>query len=184
MSKVVAALVVSCGLASAQPAEDPHRGFTFEANLGVGWLHESGNGYSHTMPATLAPLDVSIGGFLTNQLALVGRIAGTEGQDDGANFRYLNGFVGPAVQYWFTPQLWASGGLGLAIFGENGDSHYDSGLALDLRVGYTFFTWFRQSANVSVELIPARYATGDDLTGVNYIEHVTSFAILLGYQFL
>src|SRR5271163_1433602 len=51
-----------------------HRGVTFEANLGVGWIHESASAMGATITndsdAALAGADISIGGWVNPQLAL------------------------------------------------------------------------------------------------------------------
>ncbi|MFT3695261.1 MAG: hypothetical protein QM831_19165 [Kofleriaceae bacterium] len=162
---------------------DPHRGFTFEIGLGVGWLHvDAGLADNYTTRAALAPASLSIGGFLTKHVALVGRIAGSEGRQNENEPYSINGFYGPAVQYWFTPEVWVMGGLGFGLFGAADGVTRTGGYAADLRVGYTFFTWFRQSANVAFEVVPAHYTVSDEHTEFSYT--VTSFALTLDYQFL
>lgn len=178
---VAGIVMLSCGVAAADG--EPARGFTVEVDLGIGWLHESADGYRTTRPVSLTPPNLSIGAFVTDRIAIVARLAGTLGKDGDVGVRYLQELVGPEVQYWFTPELWAAAGLGLGTYGDVDDTSFENGIAVDLRAGYTFLARGHHSMNVSVESVVGRYHELDDLTPNGYTATATSFAFQLGYQF-
>ena len=152
------ALLSLSSLANAQgmpvqtsPPESGYKdGFTLELNLGIGSMMSSAaNSNSET---ALAGLSIGLGGFVNRQLAITGRIAGgTYTESDG---RITQAFLGPAVQYWATPNFWFGGGIGFGIIsidinGRGSDSNTD--LGFDVRAGYTFNPDTKHSFNVSAE---------------------------------
>jgi opacity protein-like surface antigen len=168
---------------------EAHHGVTFEANLGVGFVHVSSVGLSSDSEngrAAPAGLELAVGGWLTRRLALTFRISGVDVRaDDLASGYLINGFYGPAVQYWFSPNVWVGGGVGFALWGTTGNdcetpsgSCTVRGWGFDLRAGYTFMQSHRQSLNVSAEITPEHYnADGGSWTA-------TGFGVLFGYQYL
>jgi hypothetical protein len=166
-----------------------HHGFTFEANLGIGFVRASGDGVSSNSDAALAGLDIGLGGWITRQLAVTIRIAGVDVSNSGdtTDGTLINAFIGPAAQYWIDPHFWVGGGIGLATLRLVGSSECNdssgtdpcgvNGWGFDLRAGYSFGD-SAHTFNVSGEITPSFYSqNGDSVTA-------TSFALLLGYQYL
>jgi hypothetical protein len=169
------------------PVVRERHGVTLEVNLGLGlvWAR-SGDNTSDTETA-LAGLDAGLGGWLNPSAALSFRVAGTTFHpSDGVQF--TSGFVGPSLQYWTSDHVWLGGGVGLAFVsvrhdggGDQPDS--DTGLGLDLRLGYTFSTASDHTFNLSVELNPGFFHVDTGLGSGEDI-NLNSFGILLGYQHL
>jgi hypothetical protein len=166
-----------------------HHGFTFEANLGIGFVRASGGGTSSNSDASLAGLDIGLGGWLTRQLAVTIRIAGVDVSNSGDTDAgtLVNAFIGPAAQYWIDPHFWVGGGVGLATLRLVGNSDCNNspstdacgvnGWGFDLRAGYSFGD-SAHTFNVSGEITPSFYSQeGESVTA-------TSFALLVGYQYL
>jgi hypothetical protein len=152
---------------------------TFEANLGMGWIHGSTDSGSHTTDLSLGGLDIGLGGWVTPQLAITGRIAGVTDPENGG--RVTSGVFVGALQYWPTPNVWVGGGLGLGFLGvtlDSGDSNSTSGFGLDFRAGYTFNPDDDNTFNVSVEVTPT-FLDDNGESGT-----FTGVALLLGYQHL
>jgi hypothetical protein len=163
------------------PTPTFHRGTTFEANLGIGFIHASAGGVSDNSNAALGGLDLGVGGWLSDHLALTVRIAGLTYSEGGG--RFTDAFFGPSLQYWFDDHLWAGGGAGLgvlAVGATDSQANSDSvgGFSLDLRAGYSFASSSAHTFNISVELNPGWYSEGG--ASASY----TGVALLAGYQYL
>jgi hypothetical protein len=204
--RYVAAIVLAPALAAAQPlppvqppiasgagsAPAPlvtaRRGFTFEANLGIGFTHADFDGESRNTDVSLAGMNITLAGWVKPRLAVGLRIAGVqlpdEDGDGGPSERTINVFAGFGAQYWFDDHLWAGGGIGFATFRPLSDSDTDAvdgvdGFGFDLRAGYSIGRpGSNNTLNVSIELNPCFYS--NDVTDGS----LTNFAFLLGYQFL
>lgn len=172
----------------AAPA-DPvmlRNGLTFEANLGIGWVWATSDGDESDKELALGGLNLGVGGWINPNLAVTIRAAGVTYSDSegDTDFRFTTGFFGPSAQYWTGPNFWLGGGLGLGfvqatIDGPGGsDSDSETGVALDLRAGYTFSNTSENTWNVSFELTPSFLELGgQDIT-------FWGMGILLGYQHL
>ena len=211
---VLLACVLAPSIAAAQPAgyynqpQDPwmfHNGLTFEGNLGFGTMVArvdktggvGGDASSSDSRAALGA-NLGIGGFITPQIALSLRIASVSysyDANDGYNGVYTDEaiFAGPSIQYWINDKLWIGGGIGYAIEhvsysaddGTTGDSTNDpTGVALDLRGGFTFWKSMRNSLNVSVEYTPGFYGEEDRGALGKFSYQLNGFAVLFGYQYL
>ena len=90
---------------------------TFEANLGIGWIHGSTDTASDTSDLSLGGLDLGLGGWVSPQLAITGRIAGVTDSVSGG--RITSGVLVGAVQYWPTPNVWVGGGLGVGVLASD-----------------------------------------------------------------
>jgi hypothetical protein len=167
-----------------QQTIDNRNGMTLELNLGVGFMWATSEGEESDKKVALGGLDLGVGGWLSNRLALTIRIAGvtyteTEGDTD---LRWTTGFLGPSAQYWLDNNFWIGGGVGAGVVavsvndGEDSDS--EVGLGLDLRAGYTFGIGSEHSWNLSVELNPSFV----EILG----QEITFYggAVLIGYQHL
>jgi len=135
-------------------------GFTIELGLGLGITHIIPDGGSSHNEIGLAPLSLSLGGFVTSNLAIMFRMAGTSYYPDvpGTDISVaLLGFYGVHVQYWINDMLFVSGGPGLALYGINpwdNDSDLE-GFGFGLRAGFSFANWENHSLRVSLELFPS-----------------------------
>lgn len=152
----------------------PHRsGFTLEVGLGgaltlvnddVADVTRAGNGQYmaslHTRTRAwggVAPLSISVGGFVSERVALLFRASGTAYFKYSANNAYANSFYGPAVQFWVNDRFMWSAGLGLGLHGESpltGTGGMDPGVAASLRAGYAFFVSDWHLMRVGLELVP------------------------------
>ena len=171
-----------CFLAEGRASAAPHHsGFTGDLGLGVGITTRpvtsfnecfSSNGgcggknsssSSETSTAAdfgLAPLALSIGGFLTPKVALLFRAAGTS--YFVGNTQYINAFYGPVVEVWPHPVFFVGGGPGLGVFGANPlTSSYgrdpEGAFALDARAGFALIQGRNHDLTLSVEGIAGFY---------------------------
>ena len=186
----------------APNAADPwfyHQGLTFEANLGVGWVHEGasymGQSASIDTDAALAGLDLGIGGWINPQLAVTVRVTGVNvkytqnGQSYPSDGNLVNAMIGPNAQYWVNPNVWIGGGAGLATYrlvGSNnctGDQCGTNGFGFNLRAGYSFGSGGPHAFNISVETNTGFYSQSDGM-GSNIDVTATGIAFLAGYQYL
>jgi hypothetical protein len=120
---------------------------------------------THVEPG-LAPVGVSLGGYLTPRIALLGRLAGTS--YFRGNNQYLHTFAGPVVEVWPHDRLFLAGGIGFGSRGPNplfgaSSVHPDSGLALDVRAGVAVLNGVKHALTVSLEVIPALVDEFEDL---------------------
>jgi len=164
------------------PSFEEHSGFTLEVGGGVGLLrvprHVTGAGSSLGGVAT--GLDITVGGFFTQQVAVGWRLAGASASFDwptGSSDR--TGVVlmlGASVQYWPTPRYWLAGGFGVLAYGQVGKTPCDScgayGFGGELRAGWTLGL-NEHSIQVFVQAVPG-YVSG----------FVLSAAVGAGYQYL
>ena len=170
----VAALVTWLAPSAAQ-ARPHHQGFTGDLGLGVAvtaYPTTSGSvNCSSTSGCTesssretewrfgIAPLSLSLGGFIVPKVALLGRAAGT------VYFRsenaYGNNFYGPILEVWPIDEVYFSGGVGVGLYGPNPLIHSGgtqrSGFALDFRVGAALVQGTNHDFTLSVEVIPGFY---------------------------
>ena len=145
----ISMLTFFAAAASAQEASGPDRGgFTLLLNLGIGFQHDRFIGRTES---GLAGLNLGIGGFLTEDLALMFRASGTN--VDFGGYRQVSGVGGPTIQYWLNDHVNIEGGAGLGFWGEPGTG--DSGLGLILGLGYAFFNRGKHNLQIGVEYAPA-----------------------------
>src|SRR5690606_35254354 len=92
------------GAAAQQPRVLRH-GLTFEANLGIGWIHLSTEEVSDfSEDAGLAGLSLGVGGWVGTQTAITARLAGVTLSD--RDLRLSQIFLGPSAQFWMNDNLW------------------------------------------------------------------------------
>jgi hypothetical protein len=146
-------------------------GFTLELGLGLGITHldpDSGDGDTSV---GLAPLSLSLGGFLTEDLSLVARMAGTSWFEDieGDTFQIGSYFYGAALQYWLNDAGFVGGGVGFGLLAANpwfsGRSGIDSegGLMLTVRGGYAFYTSRDHWLGFTLELFPGFFENANTM---------------------
>jgi hypothetical protein len=144
-------------------------GFTLELGVGMSHTYVDPDAAGTQNELGLAPLSISLGSFVTDRIAVLGRIAGTSyfEQVDGETEQFTSGFLGVVGEYWFSDRWFASAGIGLAGFGANPllserEVDIEQGVGLSLRGGYSFLTSTRHSLRAAIELFPSVY--GDATT--------------------
>lgn len=160
--------VASVGTAFAQSATD-RQGFTLLVNLGAGIQNDTA--LEETRPA-VAGVNIGIGGFVTRNLAILGRFSGTGAvyETGFGDMRQVSGVLAPTVQYWVSDRLNVEGGAGFGVWAAEGES--DRGFGLVLGAGVTVFNRGRHNLQVGVEYAPAFTEPGT----------VHNFGITFGYQ--
>lgn len=183
------------GMARADVAPTPVRpqrtGFTLELGIGgaVTFFFDrlSSVGHSSTGEDTsehyyktrifggIAPLSFGIGGFLSENVALMFRASGTNYFRTNDPAAVL--FYGPALQLWASDALMFGVGAGLGVHSKDVQQGIDAlGVASSLRASYSFFRRPTQVANVGLELVPAFFPDTLDIT--------LGTAVIVGWQFL
>ncbi len=162
------------GYYAAPAPRQLRQGMTFEANLGIGWIHGSDGSDSETTEISLGGLDLGVGGWLNPTTALTARIAGVTSSFDGV--RVTSGALLAAGQFWIDDHLWVGGGLGIGVLSvtDRFASDSETGVGLEARAGYTFASGSENTFNASIEVIPTFL---DSM-------RATSIAFLFGYQHL
>ena len=169
----IAAVWLTCASAEAQPRRE---GFTGDLGLGFALTSVPVRSISVTgisgpvvmteqvetreLKVGFSPLSLSLGGFLSSDVALLFRAAGTSYFDEGDQF--VHNFYGPVVEIWPIDRLYLGGGAGLAVFGpnpltSNSDADSQTGWALDFRVGFALINSENHDLTLSVEVIPGFY---------------------------
>jgi len=160
-------------VAASAVAEPHHSGFTGDLGIGVGITTRPVESFSECFSTTgacagvdtgvhkstdvefgLAPLSLSLGGFLTPQVALLFRAAGTS--YFVGNTQYLDAFYGAVVEYWPHNRFFLGGGPGIGYFGRNpllsdGVSDYETAFALDARAGVALINGRDHDLTLSLE---------------------------------
>ena len=164
-------LGVSVSNASAQLA--PERGgFTILANVGVGIQRD---GALEESAVGLGGINLGVGGFLTDKLALLFRFSGTNvSYDFGVlgELDQVSGVAGPTVQYWLSDRFNVEAGAGMGFWPIDGAD--EPGLGLALGFGATIFNRGRHNLQIGFEYAPA-------FTDPSAVHNL---GITFGYQFL
>lgn len=165
LSLVIVAASVSNAAAQSSPDKS---GFTLLVNLGVGFqddstLAENGVG--------LAGLNFGAGKFLKPNMAILGRISGTNASYETpfGNVRQVSGVVGGTLQYWTSDKVYLEGGAGLGFWSVEDES--DQGFGLILGAGYTIWNRGKHNLQVGVEYAPV-FTDGK----------IHNFGFTIGYQ--
>lgn len=162
-----------------EPQNHKH-GLTFEANLGVALMWATANGNTTDKEGALGGLNLGLGGWINPRVAVSLRIGAVTYSESAGDARLTTAFVGPSVQYWATDHLWLGGGVGVGVIrvSDREGAGRETGMGFDVRAGYTFSTTSEDTLNISLELIPTRFAAGsEDLA-------FYGLGLLLGYQHL
>lgn len=135
---------------SAQEASSgPERGgFTLLLNLGVGLQHDAWIGTTET---GLGGLNLGIGGFVSDNLALLFRASGTTADYGGIS--QTSGVGAVSAQYWATDKLSLEGGVGFGFWTVEGSN--DTGAGIVLAAGYSVFNRGKHNLSIGVEYAPA-----------------------------
>ena len=161
---IVAATV---GNAAAQTAE--RGGFTLLVNLGVGIQNDT---VLEESAVGLAGANLGIGGFVTPDLAILGRFSGTNVSYDTVfgDYAQVSGVVAPTLQYWANDKVNIEGGVGVGFWSAEDES--EKGVGLILGVGFTVFNRGKHNLQVGFEYAPAFMDSGT----------VHNMGITFGYQ--
>lgn len=149
---VVASLIlVAPGAVVAQ--DTPERdGFTMLLSLGLGLQDDGALPESET---GIGGLNLGIGGFLNERVALWFRVSGTTVTYDTpfGDLTQTSGFGGPALQYWVSERFALEGGLGLGLW--SAEDVDDTGVGLMLGGDFVVWTNGPHSLHVGVEYASA-----------------------------
>ena len=178
---VVLAVAVLTQSAQARPH---HEGFTGDLGIGLALTFKPeyseticggispgcvpGVTTSHQGEWGLAPLSLSLGGWVSPKVALLARATGTSYFRGGDQIS--NNFYGAAVEVWPINAFYLSGGVGFGIYGPNpifsrSSLSPQTGFALDFRVGAALAQGTNHDFTLSFEAIPGFY-DGDSVTGL------------------
>ncbi|HKY35641.1 MAG TPA: hypothetical protein VJN18_06880 [Polyangiaceae bacterium] len=187
LGSLVAVGVVSAAREAA--AKPRHSGFTGDLGIGAALTlvpHHSVSACSSTLPGGcvapsstsetrsefgLAPLSLTLGGFVSPEVALAARFAGTSYFKDDDQIGH--NFYGAILEYWPIERLYVSGGIGFALFGPNplfssSSRELEGGWALDFRIGAALAGGRDHDFTLSLEAIPGFY-DDDIVTGFGLV---------------
>jgi hypothetical protein len=156
------------GQAAPPAAQSVRRGFTMLLNLGLGIQHDT---YFAETAVGLGGLNLGLGGFFNEHVALMGRFSGTNVSYTDAYADQVSGVLGPAIQYWVSDLFHIEGGVGMGYWDDGFDS--ETGLGLILGAGVTVFHRGKHYLVVGAEYAPV---FTDAAT-------VHNFGFTFGYQF-
>jgi hypothetical protein len=173
-ARVLARITVCTALAiliAGRAFAQDRGGFTALVDFGAGVQNDSG---LEEAAAGLAGVGAGFGAFLTDDLALMFRIAGTTVDYDLNGFEYgqTSGMIGASVQYWLSDRLNLETGAGVGFW--RGDTDEDNqGLGLVIGAGYSIFNRGKHNLQLGVHYTPAFTEPGT----------VHNFGVTFGYQF-
>lgn len=147
-------------------------GFTALVDIGVGVQTDTG---IEETAVGLAGLNVGVGSFLTQDLAVMFRLSGTNvSYDFGAlgDYGQVSGVAGPAVQWWLSDRFNVEAGAGVGFW--NGAEDESRGLGLILGTGVTLLNRGKHNLQFGVQYAPAFTDPGT----------VHNIGFTFGYQFL
>jgi len=147
-------------------------GFTLLLTLGAGYQNDAALSESAW---GLGGLNLGIGGFLNEDLALMFRVSGTNVSYDvtgGGSVSQVSGVGGVGVQYWPNDKVNVEGAVGMGFWDLEGTS--DQSFGLILGAAYAFFNSGKHNLQVGLEYAPA--FTDPDT--------VHNLGIVFGWQFL
>lgn len=161
-------LTIFNGISSAEDDVNILRhGFTSELGIGLGSNSViSGNAEEIIGIGVI----IGLGGYLTNRISLTGNITIAMNVDPENTKTKEFGFMGPALQYWFTNRFNASFGLGYGAYimnitttTGNGTSttkeYHDNGFALLFNTGYSIIKNNKHNFGIKIS---------DAISGLNY----------------
>jgi hypothetical protein len=158
-------------VAQAQEASRWDRGnFTLLLNLGVGFQRDP---LVDQTERGLAGINLGIGGFLADDLALMFRWSGTAGVDQGP-YEQTSAAYAPTIQYWVDDRLSLEAGAGLGLRSVDNTDIIESGLGLMLGAGYTLFGGGKHAFRLGIEYAAA-------FTEPTWVHNV---GFVLGWQLL
>lgn len=145
------------------------RGFAASLGLGAAATTLSVGGADTAADPTAAGFDLSVGGFVSRDVALLGRVSASSFDNQGA--RSLHGSVQAAVQLWVNDRFGVEGGVGVGVLAPTEGyrmEQSDLGLSVSNRLTYRATRGLQASFDVKPSFHP-------DATAV-------STTLLVGYQ--
>jgi hypothetical protein len=169
--RVIAYAVFVMLMAGARADAQDRGGFTALVDVGIGIQNDTA---IEETAVGLGGLGFGVGAFLSDNLALMFRLTGTNVNYDlnGVDYGQSSGFMGPAAQFWLSDKLNVEAGAGFGYW--RGDNDDDSrGLGLILGAGYSILNRGKHNLQLGVQYLPAFTDPGT----------VHSFGFTFGYQF-
>jgi hypothetical protein len=104
IARVIPYAALMTVLASGQAYAQDRGGFTALVDLGIGIQNDTA---IEETAVGLAGLGFGVGGFVTNDLAVMFRLTGTNVTYDldGIDYGQSSGFFGPAAQFWLSDKF-------------------------------------------------------------------------------
>lgn len=154
--------------AEAKPAE--RSGFTMELGFGFGAIEIArlGEFTQERGDFGFEPHALSLGGFITNDVAILFRWKSTyhfTSNSEGQSAQQFLGTFACHIQWWFTDDFFVAGGLGAAAFGfgfgaADDDPSWTVGLGTAARIGYAFYRLDHHAFKLSLEAIAGFFGRG------------------------
>jgi hypothetical protein len=162
-----AVMVIAATRAQAQD----RGGFTAMVDLGVGVQRDSA---IDETAVGIAGINLGVGGFLNENLALMFRLSGTsvDYELSGGEYGQTSGVTGAAIQYWLSDRINVEAGGGVGFWSGSTDEN-NQGFGLILGAGYSVFNRGKHNLQVGVQYAPAFTDPGT----------VHNFGFTFGYQF-
>ena len=154
----------------ARQAGSVRSGFTVLVNLGVGIQSDAD---LDSTAVGFAGVNLGIGGFLTNDLALLFRFSGTTVMHDDlfGTVQQISGVVGGTLQFWVNDRFTVEAGGGIGFWRAEDEQQTSAGLILS----GAGVVWKKGGHNL---LVGAEYAPAFTESGT-----VHNLGITFGYQF-
>lgn len=156
--------------AAAEPSPPRRSGFTMEFGIGVGGIQVGRlDRYGRErIDWGFEPHAISLGGFVSNDVAILGRWKSTYHTSPNSAGQDAHRFLGTLavhVQWWVRDRWFVAGGVGLATFGhgigsDEGDPAWSFGGAVAARVGYAFFRTEHHALKLSLEAVTGIFGSG------------------------
>jgi hypothetical protein len=164
------------------PPVSPHEGLTLEAGIGFGVIYVTERNHLLSSPGGVGGLDLGIGAWLSRNVALTVRLAGSSTSTNMGVV--VASYLGPSLQIWATDSTWIGFGIGLTAFSiDSSRDEYDlalGGAGFDFRLGHTIYETGKHSLNGSLEITPGRVSDDAGFVAAN----VASVGLLFGWQYL
>lgn len=164
------AWLASANEAAAEAPTPRRSGFTMEFGIGVGAIQVGQlNQYGRERyDWGFEPHALSLGGFISNDVAILGRWKSTYHSTPNSAGEDAHRFLGTLavhVQWWFRDRWFVAGGVGIAAFGygigsDDNDPSWSTGGALAARVGHTLFQLEHHAIKASLEVVGGIFADG------------------------
>jgi hypothetical protein len=155
------------------PPVGPQRdGVTVGLDIGLGITSISADGGGSESQTGLSGLNLSLGGFMSPNMAVLLRLSGTTFSDDFGPGSAISAFLGGEVQAWVAPKFFVGGGAGIGILGHTEYDDTESGFAITGRAGYEIVQGRSSGFHVALEVTPSFYEGA----------RVTSIGLQIGWQ--
>ena len=147
-------VVVAMVLGGSRGFAQDRGGFTALVDIGVGVQHDAA---IEETEIGLAGLNLGVGGFLTEDLALMFRLSSANVRYDlvaPGDYRQVSGVAGPALQWWLSDRLNVEAGAGFGFWSAN-TGEDNRGLGLLVGAGITLLNRGKHHLQVGIQYAPA-----------------------------